>query len=126
MRSEFLWRSGTSFGPRYLIPTIAFAVLGLPVIWSRGRFARRVVIGVGTVSIAINWLGAQWGAADLQSTFPLRDRFVAGLLEHGPTSTAVRNAASLFGWSRTNEVLFSVVGLVALGGVVFVLLRSPD
>jgi hypothetical protein len=55
------WRGGNSFGPRYLIIVLPLLLLGVAVAMT--RIASRVWLPLAAVSVATNWLGAQYGFA---------------------------------------------------------------
>jgi hypothetical protein len=56
------WRGGFSFGPRYLIILLPFVLLGVAAAIS--HISSRVWLPLAAVSVATNWLGAQFGFAD--------------------------------------------------------------
>lgn len=55
------WRGGAAFGPRYLIATLPLIVVG--VAFAFQVLPKRLIYLVGTISMLINWTGAQFGFA---------------------------------------------------------------
>jgi hypothetical protein len=118
MQAEYYWLGATSFGPRYLIPSIPFAAAGLPFAWSLGRRSRIAVLALGGISVFVNWLGAQIGASDQLTAFPLVDRFLPAFLAGGPQSTLLGNLASLTSIDPTLLVALNWLALALLAAAI--------
>ncbi len=71
------WRGGASFGPRYLIPILPFVMLGVAMAFD--YLHARIIYAVMLLSVAIHWLGAQFGFAESPW------EHVTQLLDQGPT-----------------------------------------
>jgi hypothetical protein len=123
MKSEFYWLAGTSFGPRYLVPTIPFVAAGLAFLPWRRRATRWIVLPLAAVSILINWAGALFGASDTPFRFPLLDRFLPLFVELGPMPSLLRNLASLLALPEHRLVPAGWGATLFLALAVFLLLR---
>lgn len=129
MASEFLWTAGTSFGPRYLVPTIPFVAAGLAFLrWDRPA-VRQAAVVMGALSLFVNLLGALFGPSDLPSRAPFFDRFLPLLAQFGPQPTLVRNLGTMTGASpatlAVSGTLLLLLALAAAAAILAPALRSP-
>lgn len=92
------WRGGASFGPRYLIPILPFLMLGVAMAFD--ILPAILIYFVIAWSVAINWLGAQFGFAD--SIF----EHVENVIQQGPTLPVL--GAILSHSTRHDSALYSL------------------
>lgn len=70
-----VWDGGAAFGPRFLIPSLPFIMLG--VAFASDVLPQWLVNVVGLLSVAVNWAGAQFGFAESPLEH-IRDLFAQG------------------------------------------------
>ena len=109
------WNAGNGFGPRYLSFAIPFMLLPAAFVLNRSNL--RVGLSLGSVSVLINWAGAQYGFA------PNYYAHVADLLSKGPSTPIFEAVASHT--VNANPVLESIITYRPfLAGLLAILLAS--
>lgn len=122
------WKAGAAFGPRYLIASFPFMMIGVAMVLP--RIPKWISIPLATWSILTNWLGAQFGFA--QDIFePWQTLFQQGftlpatsaLISHSRGANSFTMFLSNLGWTIT--LLYASAIIVALVWL-FASLRRSD
>ena len=113
---------------RYMTPILPFTFIFMPYIFPSNTLPGKnklkiLFIGVGIVSVIINWTAAQYGGHQGLVQYDINEkRFVTGadFLQNGPSSSFFRLLEGVFGW---NGLLLNLIGLSFLAIVIFLIWR---
>ncbi|MBI2207986.1 hypothetical protein HYU50_00665 [Candidatus Woesearchaeota archaeon] len=113
---------------RYMAPILPFIFIFMPYIFNnnalpKGNKLKILFIGVGIISILLNWTAAQYGGHQGLVQYDISEkRFVTGIdfLQNGPSSSFFRLLEGVFGW---NGLLLNLIGLSVLAIVIFLIWR---
>jgi hypothetical protein len=113
------WDGSSSFGPRLLVSILPFLAIGVAL--SLSKVPRMISIPLIVVSVAINWLGAQYGFAE-NIWEPWRKFLSAGFVlpvvnainTHSSSDNPLTRLLTQWAWLITVAYAIIMVGCVVL------------
>ena len=112
---------------RYMKPMLPFTMVFLPYIFAGSNTKKRIIsavfIGVGAISIFLNWVSAQYGGHWALSHFDFKESklsFIPELLKYGPSSSFLSTVSGVFG---INSLILNLIGLLVLFLILFIVWR---
>ncbi len=113
---------------RYMTPILPFIFLFMPYIFPDNKFPKKALfkvlfIGVGVISIFLNWTSAQFGGHQGLGHFdPNTKKFevLQQFVDNGPSSDFLRILAGSFSW---DALILNIAGLLILAFILLLIWR---